>query len=359
NHNTCTQEIFCVIQLLYDHSWISYGKIPAKVRGRWFQKWAEKFTWPKNKGVYIKKSFQYREAVRFETDEAFKHRQVVNKANRVYLKGGYLHTGGSLTIPKTRARMTRSLDRPPIRLELFKETYTRKRDRSEIEEKRADDLLSQPPSSSTLKFSSPNHRHLSPSPSHSPPKVTESTTTTQTAKPHRRPLRPPTPQLRTATFGHQHHLQRHLRRPLLALSLIPISQITIIIIATTSESTTTTEAHHLAVYPHLRNPPPLRATTSKHCRTPPPSLSQKPNTTSASAFVAAGVAPVQRPCSVDHHPPPSCISPPASIITGGMTRNGKTSTKGSVSTAAGSTARNLGQPLLRSCFRKVSKKNSS
>ncbi|MED6196228.1 hypothetical protein PIB30_045488 [Stylosanthes scabra] len=42
-----------------------------------------------------------------------------------------------------------------------------------------------------------------------------------------------------------------------------------------------------------------------------------------------------------------------------MTRNGKTPTKGSASTAAGSTAGNLGQPLLHSCFRKVSEKNSS
>ncbi|MED6200856.1 hypothetical protein PIB30_089364, partial [Stylosanthes scabra] len=53
-----------------------------------------------------------------------------------------------------------------------------------------------------------------------------------------------------------------------------------------------------------------------------------------------------------HHPPPSCISPPTSIITGGMTRNGKTSTKGSAPTAAGSTAGNLSQLLLHSCFQK-------
>ncbi|MED6127922.1 hypothetical protein PIB30_092661 [Stylosanthes scabra] len=42
-----------------------------------------------------------------------------------------------------------------------------------------------------------------------------------------------------------------------------------------------------------------------------------------------------------------------------MTRNGKTSTKGSISTVAGSTAGNLSQLLLRSCFWTVSKKNSS
>ncbi|MED6137353.1 hypothetical protein PIB30_064274 [Stylosanthes scabra] len=46
------------------------------------------------------------------------------------------------TIPKTHARMTRSLDRPPTESEVFRETHTRKRDRS-IVEKRADDLLTE------------------------------------------------------------------------------------------------------------------------------------------------------------------------------------------------------------------------
>ncbi|MED6194372.1 hypothetical protein PIB30_027882 [Stylosanthes scabra] len=45
------------------------------------------------------------------------------------------------------------------------------------------------------------------------------------------------------------------------------------------------------------------------------------------------------------------ISAASSILS--MTRNGKTPIKGSASTAAGSTIRNLSQPLLRSCFRKV------
>ncbi|MED6151909.1 hypothetical protein PIB30_086868 [Stylosanthes scabra] len=39
--------------------------------------------------------------------------------------------------------------------------------------------------------------------------------------------------------------------------------------------------------------------------------------------------------------------------------NGKTSTKTSASAAAGFTAGNLSQLLLRSCFRRVPKKNSS
>ncbi|MED6172358.1 hypothetical protein PIB30_049378 [Stylosanthes scabra] len=77
---------------------------------------------------------------RFATDEGFKKRQASSKVNRASSKGGCLHTGGSATIPKTRARMTRSLDREPTDAEVFRETHTRKRDRS-IVEKRVDDLL--------------------------------------------------------------------------------------------------------------------------------------------------------------------------------------------------------------------------
>ncbi|MED6188335.1 hypothetical protein PIB30_084982 [Stylosanthes scabra] len=73
-------------------------------------------------------------------DPGFKKRSAVNKVNRASSKGGYLHTGGSATIPKTRARMMRSLDRTPTDPELFKKMDTRKRDRS-IVEKRAGDLL--------------------------------------------------------------------------------------------------------------------------------------------------------------------------------------------------------------------------
>ncbi|MED6121835.1 hypothetical protein PIB30_033851 [Stylosanthes scabra] len=42
---------------------------------------------------------------RFATDEGFKKREASSKVNRASLKGGCLHTGGSATIPKTRARM--------------------------------------------------------------------------------------------------------------------------------------------------------------------------------------------------------------------------------------------------------------
>ncbi|MED6115441.1 hypothetical protein PIB30_090632 [Stylosanthes scabra] len=78
---------------------------------------------------------------RFATDPGFLKRSAVNKVNRDSSKGGCLHPGGSATIPKTRARMMRSLDRPPTEPEFFREMHTRKRDRSVVE-KRIDDLSS-------------------------------------------------------------------------------------------------------------------------------------------------------------------------------------------------------------------------
>ncbi|MED6129869.1 hypothetical protein PIB30_112323, partial [Stylosanthes scabra] len=69
-------------------------------------------------------------------------RQAASKANRASTKGGCLHTGGSATLPKTRVRMTRSLDREPTDAEVFRQTHTRKRERT-IVEKRAEDLLSE------------------------------------------------------------------------------------------------------------------------------------------------------------------------------------------------------------------------
>ncbi|MED6221189.1 hypothetical protein PIB30_052084 [Stylosanthes scabra] len=79
---------------------------------------------------------------RFATDPGFLKHSRVNKVNRSSPKGGYLHTEGSPTIPKTRAWMTRSLDRTPTDAEIFREIHTRKQDRT-IVEKRANDLLTE------------------------------------------------------------------------------------------------------------------------------------------------------------------------------------------------------------------------
>ncbi|MED6139234.1 hypothetical protein PIB30_081903 [Stylosanthes scabra] len=163
DNNVCTQAISDLIEVMLNEPWINYSEVPADVQKQWYEKWAEK---------EIRKAFDYRarrhyqqimrdlrdgelqrlkwlsETLRgrvlhrFATDPGFLKRSGVNKVNRASSKGGCLHTEGSTTIPKTRARMTRSLDRPPTGAEVFRETHTRKRDRS-IVERRADDLLTE------------------------------------------------------------------------------------------------------------------------------------------------------------------------------------------------------------------------
>ncbi|MED6132785.1 hypothetical protein PIB30_022098 [Stylosanthes scabra] len=170
--NMCTQVISDTIELMLNDPWINYSEILEDVQRRWFDKWAEGFTWPEEEKKEIQKAFDYRAGRRYQqimrdlregelqrlkwmserlrkmlldrfaNDPRFKKRQTRSKKNRASSKGGCLHAGGSATIPKTRARMTRSLDRPPTDVKVFRETHTRKRDRS-IVEKRAKDLLTE------------------------------------------------------------------------------------------------------------------------------------------------------------------------------------------------------------------------
>ncbi|MED6160659.1 hypothetical protein PIB30_053519 [Stylosanthes scabra] len=166
------QAISDVIELMLNEPWLNYSEIPEDVQKRWFEKWAEGFTWPAAESKQIRKSFDYwagrryqqlmrdlcggelqrlkwmSETLkkqlldRFANDPGFKKHQASSKANRASSKGGCLQTGGFATIPKTRAKMTRSLDRSPTDAEVFRATHTRKRDRS-IVEKRVDDLLTE------------------------------------------------------------------------------------------------------------------------------------------------------------------------------------------------------------------------
>ncbi|MED6113418.1 hypothetical protein PIB30_070598 [Stylosanthes scabra] len=126
DNNDCTQPISDVIELMLNEPWINYSEIPEDIQKRWFEKWASK---------QIRKSFDYRAGMRYQqimrdlrgdelqrlkwmskmlrkllldrfaNDPGFMKRQASSKANRASSKGGCLHTGGSATIPKTRARM--------------------------------------------------------------------------------------------------------------------------------------------------------------------------------------------------------------------------------------------------------------
>ncbi|MED6185429.1 hypothetical protein PIB30_056999 [Stylosanthes scabra] len=96
-----------VIELMLNEPWIMYSESPTGVKKHWFEKWAEKCTWPEAEKEEIRKAYDYRVG---------RHYQAVNK--------------------------TRSLDRSPTEPELFRETHTWKLDGS-IVEKRAENLLAQ------------------------------------------------------------------------------------------------------------------------------------------------------------------------------------------------------------------------
>ncbi|MED6120636.1 hypothetical protein PIB30_022606 [Stylosanthes scabra] len=65
DNNECTQAISDTIQLMLNEPWINYSEIPEDVKRRWFDKWAEGFTWPEEEKKEIKKSYDYRAARRY------------------------------------------------------------------------------------------------------------------------------------------------------------------------------------------------------------------------------------------------------------------------------------------------------
>ncbi|MED6174554.1 hypothetical protein PIB30_070138 [Stylosanthes scabra] len=49
-----------VIELMLEEPWIMYLEVPADVKKRWLEKWAQKFTWANEEKMEIKKSYDYR-----------------------------------------------------------------------------------------------------------------------------------------------------------------------------------------------------------------------------------------------------------------------------------------------------------
>ncbi|MED6177328.1 hypothetical protein PIB30_097178 [Stylosanthes scabra] len=142
---------------MYDEAWPNWKAIPAATRARMFDKWAENFTWEKKHDKLVKAIFNTRASNRFsgimedvrdrkeyltqwcrpklkkalyhywETDEKYLHRQATNKRNRAFERC-VIYTGGSATPMQTKAKMTKSLDRPVSMAEVFKQTHTLKDD---------------------------------------------------------------------------------------------------------------------------------------------------------------------------------------------------------------------------------------
>ncbi|MED6193363.1 hypothetical protein PIB30_018706 [Stylosanthes scabra] len=124
DNNVCTQAISDVIELMLNEPWLNFSEVPVDVQKRWFEKWAEGFTWPQEEDKHIRKSFDYRTARRYQQimrdlregelqrlkwlseplrerllhrfaiDPGFPKRSAVCKVNRASPKGGCLHTRG-------------------------------------------------------------------------------------------------------------------------------------------------------------------------------------------------------------------------------------------------------------------------
>ncbi|MED6187052.1 hypothetical protein PIB30_072710 [Stylosanthes scabra] len=134
-----------------------------------FDKWGENFTWDEKHDELIKAIFNTRASKRFsgmmedvrektkhltqwcqpelkkalfqywETDEKYLHRQATNKKNRASEKC-VIYIGGSTMPMQTKAKMTKSLDRPVPMAEVFKQTHTLKANKEQFANKRSSDI---------------------------------------------------------------------------------------------------------------------------------------------------------------------------------------------------------------------------
>ncbi|MED6208394.1 hypothetical protein PIB30_044584 [Stylosanthes scabra] len=133
-----------------------------------FDKWAN-FTWDKKHDELVKAIFNTRPSKRFsgmmedvrerkehltqwcrpelkkalyhywETDEKYLHRQAMNKRNRASKKC-VINIGGPAAPMQTKAKMTKSLDRPMSMAEVFKQTHTLKANKEQFADKWSSDI---------------------------------------------------------------------------------------------------------------------------------------------------------------------------------------------------------------------------
>ncbi|MED6157493.1 hypothetical protein PIB30_023534 [Stylosanthes scabra] len=144
DNNECTQAISDTIELLLNEPWINYSEIPEDVKRRWFDKWAEGFTWPEEEKKEIRKSYNYRAARRYQQimrdlrEGELQRLKWMNERPRKMLLDRFANDPGF----KKRQASSKKNRASSKDVEVFRETHTRKRDRS-IVEKRAEDLLTE------------------------------------------------------------------------------------------------------------------------------------------------------------------------------------------------------------------------
>ncbi|RYR67434.1 hypothetical protein Ahy_A03g013785 [Arachis hypogaea] len=81
--------------------------------------------------------------IHWETDKGFRHRRLTNRANMTSVRSSK-YIGGSATFMKTKARLSKSLDRNAILAKTFKYTHTLKENKERFADQRSVDHY-QPP----------------------------------------------------------------------------------------------------------------------------------------------------------------------------------------------------------------------
>ncbi|RYQ99622.1 hypothetical protein Ahy_B07g087570 [Arachis hypogaea] len=76
--------------------------------------------------------------VYWEIDVGFRHRRLTNRSNRPSARSSK-YTGGSATFMKTKAKLSKSLDRKVTLTETFKYTYTLKENKERFADQRSQD----------------------------------------------------------------------------------------------------------------------------------------------------------------------------------------------------------------------------
>ncbi|RYR19537.1 hypothetical protein Ahy_B03g064347 [Arachis hypogaea] len=72
----------------------------------------------------------------FSTDEGFKYHRLTNRTNRASSRSSK-YTGGSTTFMKTKSRLSQSLDRKAILVEIFKYTHMLKANKERFVDERS------------------------------------------------------------------------------------------------------------------------------------------------------------------------------------------------------------------------------
>ncbi|RYR21971.1 hypothetical protein Ahy_B03g067263 [Arachis hypogaea] len=88
--------------------------------------------------IWLRSDIKKALCVHWETDEGFKHRHITNRASKASFKSSK-YIGGSANFMKTKAKLSKSLDREAMMVETFKYTHTLKENKERFANQQAAD----------------------------------------------------------------------------------------------------------------------------------------------------------------------------------------------------------------------------